>query len=55
MRGNRNESNGKCNQGSMNNFKKTYTKFQQITRCPSADKWIRKLVVHILNGVLLSH
>ena len=24
-------------------------------RCPSADEWIRKLVVHIHNGVLLSH
>ena len=24
-------------------------------RCPSADEWIRKAVVHIHNGVLLSH
>ena len=24
-------------------------------RCPSADEWIRKLWVHIHNGVLLSH
>ena len=23
-------------------------------RCPSADEWIRKLLVHIHNGVLLS-
>ena len=23
-------------------------------RCPSADEWIRKLVVHIHNGILLS-
>ena len=43
MRGNRNESSRKCNQESMKNFKKTNTKFQQITRCPSADEWIRKL------------
>ena len=24
-------------------------------RCPSADEWIKKAVVHIHNGVLLSH
>ena len=24
-------------------------------RCPSADEWIKKAVVHIYNGVLLSH
>ena len=24
-------------------------------RCPSADEWIRKVVVHIHYGVLLSH
>ena len=24
-------------------------------RCPSADGWIRKLWVHIHNGILLSH
>ena len=24
-------------------------------RCPSADEWIRRLVVHIHDGILLSH
>ena len=24
-------------------------------RCPSTDEWIKKAVVHIYNGVLLSH
>ena len=24
-------------------------------RCPSADKWMRKLCLHIHNGVLLGH
>ena len=24
-------------------------------RCPSADEWIKKAVVHIYNGMLLSH
>ena len=24
-------------------------------RCPSADEWIKKAVVHIYNGILLSH
>ena len=24
-------------------------------RCPPADEWIRKLVVHIHNGILLRH
>ena len=24
-------------------------------RCPSTDEWIRKFVVHIHNGILLSH
>ena len=27
---------------------------QKQPRCPSADEWIRKAVVHIHNGVLLS-
>ena len=27
----------------------------KATRCPSADKWIRKLCLHIHNGVLLGH
>ena len=30
MRENKNESSGKSNQGSMNNFKKTNKKFQQV-------------------------
>ena len=24
-------------------------------RCPSTDEWIKKFVVHIRNGILLSH
>ena len=33
----------------------TIAETQKQPMCPLADEWIKKVVVHIYNGILLSH